>query len=300
MKSRNLKIVHSYWTKPNLKDGDTNTWDRKAGGWVDKKFNYMSWALSCLQFREYYDQVELVTDQAGAALLIDKLGLPYTRVQVILDELNDYHPDLWAMGKLLAYRAQEEPFIHADGDIFVWGAFGQRIEEASLVAQHLEDDYPFYRDVLAEIDEHFDYVPEVIAQRWQQGHIKASNAGVFGGNQLEFFQDYTAEALKFIDRNLEHVGKVTTGLFNCIYEQFLFHAMAEQQDIPVQYYTKNIDHQFKGLVQFDGVPTKTKYIHPVGFYKKFSKIGNHLAYRLRKDHPEYYFRIMNLIKNFEI
>lgn len=38
----------------------------------------MSWALSCLQLKQSYDKVELVTDSEGAELLINKLHLPYT------------------------------------------------------------------------------------------------------------------------------------------------------------------------------------------------------------------------------
>jgi len=74
------------------------------GGWSDKKYNYMSWAFSCLQFKKYYSEVELITDKLGKELLIDKLELPYTSVKVELDQLNSYHSDLWALGKIVKYN----------------------------------------------------------------------------------------------------------------------------------------------------------------------------------------------------
>ena len=42
----------------------------------------MSWVLSCLSLRNYYDDVELYTDKLGYELLIEKLRLPYTYVHV--------------------------------------------------------------------------------------------------------------------------------------------------------------------------------------------------------------------------
>ena len=54
-----------------------------------------------------------------AWILINKLELPYTDVKVVLDDLNDYDRDLYALGKVYAYGIQEEPFIHVDADIYM-------------------------------------------------------------------------------------------------------------------------------------------------------------------------------------
>ncbi len=75
-----MKIVHSYWSKPNLIQKKAS---QNLGGWTHRAFNYMSWALSCLKFKEFYPNIELVTDQKGKELLIDRLGLPYTSVKVV-------------------------------------------------------------------------------------------------------------------------------------------------------------------------------------------------------------------------
>lgn len=74
----------------------------------------MSWALSCLKFKEIYNEIELVTDINGKHLLYDILELPYTNVVTKLDDLNDYNHNLWALGKLYAYKLQQEPFIHVE------------------------------------------------------------------------------------------------------------------------------------------------------------------------------------------
>ena len=108
-----MKIIQSFWTgnKNSLTD---------SYGWLLPIFNYLSWIISCNQLRRYYDDVTLVTDSQGYDVLINKLHLPYTDVIVSLDCLNHYNPNLWALAKIKAYQSIKEPFIHVDGDVFIW------------------------------------------------------------------------------------------------------------------------------------------------------------------------------------
>jgi len=296
-----MKIVQSYWSKPSLKKENINISDRNKGGWLDKKYNYMSWALSCLQFKKYYENVELVTDAAGYDFLINKLELPYTSVRVVLDELNDYHPDLWALGKIHAYSIQDEPFIHADGDIFIYCKFTDKFEKSPLIAQNIEKGFNYYDDLFKNIEKEFDYVPEVLYESKKlNGEIIAVNAGILGGTDVDFFKHYTKEAFKFVDNNRANLDKVNIGMFNTVFEQFLYHALSEKSNKEVSYYLNNVNHAFDGLAEFTGLPNKTTYIHTVGVYKKIKYIGDLLAYRLLTDYPEYYYKILNLIRTNQI
>lgn len=75
-----MKIIQSFWSagKDVYADGF---------GWKHPELHFMSWALSCLSLREHYDDVTLYTDSAGYDVLINKLRLPYTRVEVCFDNL---------------------------------------------------------------------------------------------------------------------------------------------------------------------------------------------------------------------
>ena len=112
------KIVQSYWSKAYQNTPNS--------GWAFRESHYMSWALSCLQLKQFYDEIELVTDSEGADLLINKLHLPYTSCLTILDKLKNENPAIWALGKIAAYEVQQEPFIHVDGDIYIWTLFLHR------------------------------------------------------------------------------------------------------------------------------------------------------------------------------
>ncbi|MCI1683929.1 MAG: hypothetical protein LKI39_15455 [Bacteroides sp.] len=129
------KIVQSYWTEAYRSSPNR--------GWAFRETHYMSWALSCLQLKQFYDEVELVTDSEGAELLINKLHLPYTSCKTTLDKLSGKNPALWTLGKIAAYEEQEKPFIHVDGDIYIWKPFPNRIENAGILAQNVEKNYPY-------------------------------------------------------------------------------------------------------------------------------------------------------------
>src|ERR1700753_287037 len=125
-----MRVVQSLWSA-NQPDPF-----RFKAGWFAPEYHLMAWALSCLQLRQFYDDVVLYTDSQGARVLIDQLQLPYTEVVCDLDKINSYHPELWAAGKIYTYRQQQAPFIHVDGDVFIWKAFDEALLNADLIAQN--------------------------------------------------------------------------------------------------------------------------------------------------------------------
>jgi len=296
-----MKIVQSFWSKPSKKKSNFKSSDRHAGGWLDKKSNFMSWALSCLQFKKYYDCVELVTDKNGYEILINRLQLPYTDVKIVLDDLKDYHHDLWALGKLYTYGIQDKPFIHADADIYVWEAFDNRINNSKLVAQNIERGFSYYGRIFDNVTKTFNFVPDILLDSQKSnGEIIAVNAGILGGTDLDFFKNYSKTAIEFVERNRDSWDKVNIGLFNTVFEQFLFHALAEQRKIGVEFLLNDVNHTFDGLAELLGAPKKTKFVHTVGAYKRQKQIGDLVAFRMQMDHPEYYYRIIRLLRSYQI
>lgn len=289
-----MKIVQSYWSKPSSKGADLNPNNRNLGGWLEKKHNYMSWTLSCLQLNKFYEEIELVTDEAGYKLLIEQLELPYIKVHVTLDNLNSYHANLWALGKIYTYSKQDEPFIHVDGDVFIWKKFPSEIEEAELCVQNYEIDEPGYKHVYHHVKRHFEYYPKFMDNRGND-IITSVNAGIMGGHNLSFFKEYASVVFEFIDKNINRMTGLDTGSFNMFYEQFLFLRLAEQKAIDIKFL---VDDQRKLLdkhVNFTGVPT-TSYIHTVGAFKKRIETGKLLEHMLKTYYPIHYYRLIGLLR----
>lgn len=287
-----MKIVHSYWSKPGL--ANKNNIDKNHGGWLQKKYYYYSWALSCLKFKELYGTIELVTDKEGYELLIKALELPYTSVKVELDILNNYHEKLWAIGKLHAYSIQEEPFLHVDGDVFIWEKFGDVIETAPLIAQHQEIDYSHYREAYDDLKKYHDFIPEILIEDYKKyGKIDASNAGIIGGNDLDFFKKYTQEAFNFINKNAEAIvnEKIFGSRFAIMYEQYLFSCMARKNRLKISYFFSNFTPDYKQLSDFKNKYTDKKYTHIIDIRKKLNTYCFELENVFRAEYPEFYYKI---------
>lgn len=268
------------------------------GGWIQKQYNYMSWALSCLQFRKYYDEVELYTDSIGKEIFVDLLGLPYTHVEVSLDELNPWHPDLWAFGKIYVYERMREPFIHADGDVYIWEALGEKLTQAPLMAQHLEVDFAFYDRLIKEIKEHFEYIPPCLRQDWDTQEVThAYNSGIFGGQDVSFINDYARETRDFMERNKHLLDKVTVRDF-AVFDQYYFCCYARYHGREVACKAHQVPPDFKGFDNFREAPRKVTYLHPLNIFKQRESNCELVAYRLRQDYPDYYYKIRHLTQNY--
>jgi hypothetical protein len=229
-------------------------------------------------------------------MLTGLLELPYTSVRVELDRLNDYHPNLWALGKTIAYGIQDRPFIHADGDIFIYDYLPEHIVKAPLVAQHLEVDFPYYYPIANHLIQEFTYVPDyILKDREQNKIIRSYSAGLMGGNDTEFMRLYSDEVFKFIDRNRERLEKVHVHSLNVIFDQYLFYCLTKSHEREVTCYTGNVTRQFEGFTDFWGIPKRSVYLHPVDVFKKNPTNCEQIAYRLRRDYPEYYYRIVQLL-----
>lgn len=296
-----MKIVQSLWSKPSIKKEKINIAHTSNDGWGDKKYNAISWALSCLQFRKFYDDVELITDRQGYDFLINRLELPYTNVKVVLDDLNDYHSSLWALGKIYAYSLQNDTFIHADSDVYIWGRFDERIENAELLAQNKENEFEYYDKSFDSIVQNFKFIPDILLKSIENnGRIIGVNAGILGGKNTEFFKLYTRMAIDFVRDNSIYLEKVDVSVFNTIFEQFLFYALAGEKKYKIEFLLQNVNQNFDGVAELASAPYPTKYVHAVGSYKKRINTKSLLEYRLQKDYPDYYYKIIRLLRTSKI
>ena len=288
-----MKIVQSFWTNGGL----TNTY-----GWLSPEYHWMSWALSVLQLRQFYDEVELVTDDLGKHILIDVLQLPYTSVRTDLQTaMTGYPKELWALSKIYAYSLQKEPFLHIDGDIFIWKRFEERIEKAALVAQNFEIDFPFYRVPLQTMQNEFENVPSCMLDELErETSIFSSNTGIIGGHQLPIFEEYRLLAFGIINDNFKNLSKVEIQHFNICFEQFLYYCLSKEKGMELSYVIDNqgqFDPTYPGFANFHTVPYDTWFVHLMADYKRQESVVNHLSKRLRQDYPTYYYRILRICQS---
>ena len=291
-----MRIIQSMWTA-NQADMLNNSF-----GWLSPEYHLMSWALSCLQLKQFYPKVILYADTTASKFLVDNLKLPYDEVVCNLDTLNHYDSRLWALPKIKAYSLQEKPFLHVDGDVFVWKKFEDDLLKSGLIAQN-KDQIASFEITMQSLESSFTYFPKEMSQdRQAKNPIQTYNAGIYGGSDIDFFQEYSQKAFEFVNKNIHHFSETDITEFNVIYEQYLFNCLAKSQNkkVNVLFSKTYKDDEYKGFGDFDMIPFEKQYIHLFSDYKKSESKCNQMANRLRLDYPEYYYRIIELFKKNKI
>ncbi len=284
-----MKIVQTFWT--GNQEG-TAYLDIKAG-WASAEYHWMSWALSCFLLRRHYDQVELFTDELGKSILIDLLNLPYTKVHIVFDESFQVREELFSLAKIWTYGIQDEPFIHVDGDVYIWKPFPDSFSRSGLIASNLEIDLFFNKEVLKAVHDCSFVIPQHLEGIFKEEHIYACNAGIFGGNDLTFIKKYCDVANNFISDNEKKFEQMKISDLNWLIEQISLFYLSKSEKVPVTYLIKNpvenpLYHDFW---KFSEIPF-VELVHPVGGCKKEGYVLDHLSKRLRLEFPYVYYSIV--------
>jgi len=297
-----MKIVQTFWSRPIVDRMSTSY----NGGWLEKKYNYMSLSLSCLLLKRLYGQVELVTDDEGKHILIDVLRLPYSTIKVELNKLSGYNNNLTCAAKFYTYSIQKEPFIHVDGDFFLYEKPDRGIERYPCVVANEIDFYPPAFDRFLDYMESLQMAAEEVARGY--------NPGFFGGNAPTYIAGFAKGCLDLFDKNLDFINKnidFATGdsvvaqegvhpfaYVNMIIESYFFHSFAKGHGIKVGRAFEHQDAGSSGNGAMLGIGPRVKYRQPM-YDKRRPSVCLQLEYQLRKRYPEQYHTILSAIKEYK-
>lgn len=288
-----MKIIQSFWS--GKQTDFTNSY-----GWYSYKYNWLSWILSCHQLVKHHKEVELYTDRFGYEILIKKLQLPYTKVHVVLDDLNNYHKDLWAIAKIKTFQMQDVPFLHVDGDVFVWESLIEKFKNSNLVAQNLEITTEYYNKMWDDISPYLTFMPLDMAGYNNKTSNFACNMGIIGGNDIDFFKKYTKKSIDFVDNNRKSWLNINNFNFNIFFEQVLFYEFTKSNKKKVDFLFEEIieDDKYNGFGDFHKVHMKT-YLHLLGVFKRNPSVCKKMEVYIMKYYPESYSKIAQLINDTE-
>lgn len=288
-----MKIIQSFWAgrRHVINEGF---------GWYHPRFHALSWVLSCLQLSKYYE-VELYTDQIGYDFLIKELQLPYKKVYIILDELNDFSTDFWALPKIKTYTLQSEPYLHIDGDVFIWEAFPEDLMASDYISQNLEITTEYYHNMWTEIYPQLDYLPIEMNGYVSGTNNLACNMGIFGGNDTVFLKKYANKSFEFASKNKNLSAKINASQFNMFFEQVLFQEMITSENKTCGFLINEISHDndYKGFGDFYRVPHQKTYLHLLGVYKRNFHVCKMLESYVMLKYPEYFKKITTLFEDYQ-
>jgi hypothetical protein len=295
------KIIQTFWLSNTQKEGLLN-----EGGFVSPEIHYMSWALSCLQLLKFYPEVELHTNTAGKEVLIDLLGLPYTKVHLSLETkfIKNLLPCMWAYCKIHTYSLQKEPFLHIDGDVFIWKPFDVSLMQSPLIVQNIDEDLQVYANCLDILEKEAYYKPD-----WMllpESPIRAYNAGIIGGGDIAFFKEYTDLAFEFYDKNktqFDAMQKYNKHI-HIIPEQYLPYILSKNGKLKASVQNEKIvnrgNNEFSHFFEIDKIPFDESYMHVLGNTKKSKMHNDFISFVLKQEHPEYWKRIIAVFEEKNI
>jgi len=289
-----MKIVQSFWS------GNRNLTEH-GFGWLSPQYHVMAWALSCLKLKEHYDDLHLYTDSYGISILIDYLDLPYKTIHNHYDHINHYDKSLWALAKILTFSSQEEPFIHVDGDIFIWDKFSPLLENADLLAQNVEFGTSYYKTQMNGVRKNMSSIPTFLEKELNKESISSYNMGLFGGSDIDFIKRYCSNALGVIDNNYPPGCKYGASInFNILFEQVLFSVLSniEGKTVTCLYPGDYGDRGYtvNDFCDFTAVPYRLKYLHLLGGHKRKKHVCTLMSETLFREYPGYFYKIVELFK----
>ncbi len=296
-----MRAVWSFWSKPYF--------SFKGRIWREPQHHLLAWGLSLRLARRHYPVTALVTDEAGAELLVERLGLSFTHVSTELEQLSQADIGWWALGKLLAYSLQDQPFVHIDTDVFLWRPLPPSVAAAPVFAQcpehHSVDEWGGPRDIEAAFSRHSAALPkEWQWVRSQDGNgFREENCGVLGGTCVEFIRYYARLALD-LARNPAHAAAWAElpdkSGFNMMLEQFLLAAC-------IQYHRCDPASPFRGIRISHLFPTfaeafnpqaaaRLGFTHLTGDIKSNEFVVRRLEQRMQSEDRAFYQRCLRVAR----
>lgn len=285
-----MKIIQSCWF---------NDVTKLDGGWLSTKYHLMSWCLSSISYKRFYPELSLITDFLGKEILIDQLGLPYNNYSIEHEYSKPIIQNLWVLRKIHAYSIQTEPFIHVDGDTYLFKPFDDNLINSPLIAQNLEFDHPYYVKGYDEIKKYCHYIPSYLNQKLD-GKISAVNAGILGGNEFLFFQLFKKEVDNFLNKNENVIINLDSFCFNISLEQLFFKKLADYKGLNIAYQmNEEIGYPFNyQLDRFWDLPNDCNYIHLMN-YKQNPTLCEFLSQRLFVENPDLHEKAILLSRKLD-
>ncbi len=284
-----MKMIQTFYLDPSKNITKTSM------GWNLPFYNIISWTLSCLQLHKYYNAIALYTNTSSAKFFSDILQLPYKNIYTLHDDFIMYHHDLWALPKIYTYSLQEEPFLHIDGDVFIFRPFSNSFLKKGLIAQNEEKATEYYTSTQKGLIKYFSYFPISVEIDFNKKiPIKAINAGIIGGSDVEFIHQFSKTAFEYVKRNIMHLNKINTERFNVFFEQHLFLTMAKEKNKKISYlFNEKInDNEYQKIGNIHEVPCHQNYIHLLGHFKRDEKTCLTMTLKLQELYPDYFCKII--------
>jgi hypothetical protein len=290
-----VRAVWSYWHEPFA--------DHRHSAWGSERAHLLAWVLSFETARRHHPDTALVTDSAGARLLVDGLGLDFGTVSLGLDRLDGVDPSWWSIGKLVAVTEQDRPFVHLDADVFLWDPLPPSLVDAPVFVQNPE---PFERGGSYYRPEAFEHVLGDVAGSWLPSEWswhrrpgvepRGECCGIVGGTHVDLLHHWAKQGLRLVTEpaNQAAFDHLHRPPLTITVEQYLLSAIVEHHRgrVGSPFADADIAYLFESWCTAGDpkVAASVGFSHLIADTKRHPANVHRVAERVRRDHPDAYER----------
>jgi hypothetical protein len=287
-----MRAVWSFWSRPYLL--------RTGRTWTTPFHHFLAWGISLSAAQRYHPDTVLITDNAGKKLLVDDLGLPFRHVSTELERLRDADPEWWALGKLIAYGLQDQPFLHLDTDVFLWRPLPAGLVASAVFAQCPEY-FPRHSRGLEEVESAFTAAGSELPLEWQwaasrdDALVREENCGILGGARPDFLRYYAQTAADLVLRPENAAAwSACPAKSNMLLEQFFLSACADfhRFDPASPYRGVSVRYLFDSWEEatHPDCAARAGFTHLLGDSKASPAVARRMEDRVKRDDRSYFQR----------
>lgn len=266
-----MNILMSLWTKPCT--------NGKAHGYSTVENMVNSIILSSNVIKKKYDNIIFYTDKLGYEWIEPFLDqLPFSKIEVVMDEINWLDDNYWSLGKMYVYSLQKEPFLHIDNDVFIWEKFTDEMLSKDFLFQEIEK----FGDKLFNFYDKGLKIYGLAIPKEIEVLNAAFNCGIFGcltQEGLKIIQDYYDIGYKFVKKtkvipNIDKEAISERALASVIIEQVFIYSLVVKNNLTYS------------LLSDDNYKYKIKYTHQIASSKRNPIVEQKIRERIYFKHFE--------------
>jgi len=286
------------WSSPSKKDNFDNEYDIK---YLNK--NFYSYFLSALLIKKLGYKIELYCDENTA----DVYSLiPYDKIHVIDFDNDGISSKFWMWGKIKTHILQNEPYIHIDGDVFMFrDIIGHNIdnENYKVVVQQQEDENVMGDDFPKVYEKSKNPFTDLqsIKINWNKYNLNAYNCGVIGFNDMNIKNEYVNSVKKILyeisnRKNFDENRKKYAGMFLIAEQSLLYYILNENNIQPFEIIPYN--EIIKRNYDWFSIASEIGYCHMWAYTKYRDNVINAIKNKIIKYFPQYKDRLFTFENNF--
>ena len=215
-----LKALYTFWSKPLIENISRCKSERNFA---------LMFVYSMLWSSKWFEKVEMNTDNYGFNIFkhfeSDKIKVNNTLNQ--FEQLDSYL--FWAYPKIYSLTLQNEPFVHLDGDIFIFRELPRDLFSSDFAFQNLESTY--YQRTYSKLIEYYDNNYQSKSLDWNNNLRSAVNCGImyfkdpnlariFHDNCYKHFISINKDFLLKLKNELENIIKINYITYPLLFEQY--------------------------------------------------------------------------------